>query len=223
MVHFRTVSNFDDMDEEEESANAVHDASPGDLTGVESLHDVSSQEVAEINNIVAGPSNSNSSSTAGTSSGTSSSDSSNGLSRVHIQKPRAKRITESAKKREELTNTFIELVRKEQDRELQADDELDSSFAAFGARMRKHLNANQREDVLQEMNRVLSEAINNVRKGLPPVRPYIQPPPMPQQAPPRMQPAPMYQDHQSQQQMNGPPPPNMQAAPGMFDYSLMPL
>ena len=220
MFNFRTVSNFDDMDEEEESANAVADASPGDLTGVESLHDVSSQEAAEINNIVAGPSNSNSSSTAGTSS----SDSSNGPSRVHIQKPRAKRITESAKKREELTNTFIELVRKEQDRELQADDELDSSFAAFGARMRKHLNENQREDVLQEMNRVLSEAINNVRKGLPAVRHYVQPPPMPQQPPPRMQAAPLYQDNQPQQQMNGPPPPpNMQAAPSMFDYTLMPL
>ena len=135
-------------------------------------------------------------------------------------------MTDSAKQRQELTNSFIELVKKEQERDLQADDEIDSSFAAFASRMRKHLNENQREDVLQEMNRVLSEAINNVRKGLPAVNVYMPgPPPMAQQPPPPMQAARMLSQQQQQQNINTTPPPIMQPAPTTmpYDYTLMQL
>ena len=164
---FSSTSNFDDYEEEKEDITATQ-TSPdsADLTGVESVRDVSSQEAAEINNIVGGPSTSNSN--TGTASASTSSDSStggNGPSRVHIQKPRAKRMTESAKQRQELTNTFIDFVKKEQERDLQPDDEIDSSFAGFAARMHKHLNEDQREDVLQEMNRVLSDSIIMCGRG----------------------------------------------------------
>ena len=139
MNYFSSISNYDDVAEEGKGGDVEAEAFPdsGDLTGVESVHNVSSQEAAEINNIVAGPSMSNTVTASASASLSSSSDSStagHGPSRVHIQKPRAKRITEFVKQRQELTNTFIELVRKEQEWELQPDDELDSSFAAFSTR-----------------------------------------------------------------------------------------
>ena len=116
---FSSTSNYYDV-EEEQGQDVEAEASPdsADLTGVESVHDVSSQEASEINNIVAGPSISNAGTCTASASLSTSSDSStsgNGPSRLHIQKPRAKRITESAKQRQELTNTYIELVRKEQE------------------------------------------------------------------------------------------------------------
>ena len=129
------------------------------------------------------------------SASTSSDSSTAGPSRVHIQKPRAKRITESARQRQELTNSFIELVRQEQQRDIRSEDELDVTFAALATRMRLHLNKDQREDVIQEIDRVVREAINNVRHGMAAVNnrmymPPMQPPPM-QAAPPPQ--APMQQ------------------------------
>ena len=141
-----------------------------------------------------------------------------GPSTIHIQKPRAIRMSESAKQRQHVTETFIELLQKEQQRELKDDDEIDATFAACATRMRKNLNDQQREDVIQEINRVVNEAINNVRAGLPAVmtpRNMYTPPmqPAPQMAPP------MRPQHQHQQdnpqELN-----NVQSAgTGMYEYS----
>ena len=144
----------------------------------------------------------------GAVAGTSSDTSIAGPSRLHIQKPRAKHLTEAAKQRQELTTSFISLLQKEQERDFQPDDEVDSTFAGLANRMRKHFNPDQMEDVLQELNRVVTEAINNVRAGLNPVRmytpaqpPHLQPVPNIIQGPPQM----AIQQQVQQVQQQGPP------------------
>ena len=84
----------------------------------------------------------------GAIAGTSSDTSIAGPSRLHIQKPRAKRLTEAAKQRQELTTSFISLLQKEKEHDFQPDDEVDSTFAGLANRMRKHFNPDQMEDVL---------------------------------------------------------------------------
>ena len=73
---------------------------------------------------------------------------------------------------------------------------MDATFAGLANRMQKHFNPDQLEDVLQEINRVVTEGINNVRAGMPPVRAYLlcQPPPL--QAVPNIM-----QTHQAQMPM----------------------
>ena len=151
-----------------------------------------------------------------------------GPSTIHIQKPRAVRMSEASKQRQQVTSTFIELLQKEQERELKEDDELDATFAGCASRMRKHLNENQREDVIQEINRVVNEAINNVRARLPAVMnqrnlyiPPMQPAP---QMPPPMRPQQNQQQHQ-QQQSNQQQLASMQPTPPtpMFEYNYQEL
>ena len=99
---------------------------------------------------------------------------------------------------------------------MKPDDEIDSTFFGYANRMRLHLNQDQKEDVLQEINKVVTEAINNVRAGLPVInRGAMFVPPL-QQATPTPPPPPMQQMGQQgpppamQQMVNNPQPPPMQ-------------
>ena len=110
---------------------------------------------------------------------------SSGPSGVHIQEPRAKRYTSAAKARQDMNETMLAMLQKENDRsEIGKEDELDLAFAGIASRMRIHLNSDQKEDVIQEVEKVVINAINNVRKGMPvlaPINPGFRAPP-PQQA-----------------------------------------
>ena len=151
--------------------------------------------------------------------GTSSDTSIAGPSRLHIQKPKAKRLTEAAKQRQELTTSFISLLQKEQEQDFQQDDEVDATFAALANIMWKHLNPDQLEDVLQEVNHVVTQAINNVRSGVPAVRQYVTPPPLQ----PVQNLIPLAQDQQGPPAMTAAPSVQQQAthipAPSAFQYS----
>ena len=116
---------------------------------------------------------------------TSSSTASLGPSRLHIQKPRAKKMTETAKQRQEMHKSFLSILEKDQSCDIKPDDEIDSSFFGYANTMHLHLNQDQKEDVLQEINKVVTQAINNVRAGLPAVNKapmYVPPVPPLQQA-----------------------------------------
>ena len=182
---------------------SVDDSGIAEVTSVEG-HAVHANSMTPVGNP-----NGNDGAVAGTSSDTSIA----GPSRLHIQKPRAKRLTDAAKQHQELTTSFISLLQKEQEREFKPD-EVDATFAGLANRMSKHFNPDQLEDVLQEINRVVTDAINNVRAGMPAVRAYLpcQPPPL--QAVPNI-----IQTHQGQIQMQQPNqtqhPPAMRAAPNM--------
>ena len=141
---------------------------------------------------------------------TSSSTASLGPSRLHIQKPRAKKMTKTAKQRQEMHKSFLSILEKDQSHDIKPDDEIDSSFFGYANHMCLHLNQDQKEDVLQEINKVVTQAINNVRAGLPAVNKapmYVPPaPPLQQATTPLVQqlgPAPA-QDMGNPQQ--GPPP-----------------
>ena len=152
------------------------------------------------------------------STSSSSSSSSLGPSRMHIQKPRAKKMTDTAKQRQELHKSFLSILQKDQDRDMKPDDEIDSTFFGYANRMCLHLNQDQKEDVLQEINKVVTEAINNVRAGLPVINrgPMFVPPL--QQATANPPPPPMQQMGTGQQggppalqqMVNTPQPPPMQ-------------
>ena len=150
----------------------------------------------------------------GAVAGTSSDTSIAGPSRLHIQKPRAKRLTDAAKQHQELTTSFISLLQKEQEREFKPDDEVDATFAGLANRLWKHFNPDQLEDVLQEINRVVTEAINNVRAGMPAVCAYLPP-----QLPLLQAVLNIIQTHQAQMPIQQPNqtqhPPAMRAAPNM--------
>ena len=119
------------------------------------------------------------------STSTSSSTASLGPSRLHIQKPHAKKMTETAKQRQEMHKSFLSILEKEQIHDMRPDDEIDSTFFGYANRMHLHLNQDQKEDVLQEINKVVTQAINNVHAGLPAINRtpmYVPPAPPLQQA-----------------------------------------
>ena len=212
----RSHSNFKDNDK-----STAEDVATG--AGVENIQDVDEEIVTPPDELVAVEIDAIENPPKPSSS---SSSSSVGPSRLHIQKPRAKKMTETAKQRQEMHSSFLQILQRDQERELRPDDEIDSSFFGFANRMRLHLNQDQKEDVIQEINRVVTQAINNVRAGLPPINNmFLQPPPMQQQPPPMQQmgnppnqPPPMQQmgnppnQPRLMQQMGNPPnqPPPMQ-------------
>ena len=102
---------------------------------------------------------------------TSSSSSNIKASRVHIQDPKAKRLTPAAKMHEELNMSLLSLMQKDQESENPVEDEIDLAFASIATRMRIHMNRDQREDLIQEIEKVTTNAINNVRKGIPVLQP----------------------------------------------------
>ena len=119
------------------------------------------------------------------STSTSSSTASLGPSRLHIQKRRAKKMMETAKQRQEIHKSFLSILEKDQIHDMKPDDEINSTFFGYANCMHLHLNQDQKEDVLQEINKVVTQAINNVHAGLPAVNKapmYVPPAPPLQQA-----------------------------------------
>ena len=124
-------------------------------------------------------------------------------------------------------------MQKDQDHDMKPDDEIDSTFFGYANRMYLHLNQDQK-DVLQEINKIVTEAINNVHAGLSVItRSLVFVPPVPplQQATP---PPPMQQmgtGHQGgvppmQQMVNAPQPPPMQPMGNQqqpYDFTYTPL
>lgn len=92
-------------------------------------------------------------------------------SRAHIQDPKAKRLTPAAKMHEELNMSLLSLMQKDQEHENPVEDEIDLAFASITIHMRIHMNRDQREDLIQEIKKLTTNAINNVRKGIPVLQP----------------------------------------------------
>ena len=92
-------------------------------------------------------------------------------SRVHIQETRNKRYTPAQQQRHDIYKSMVALFDAEKKKEEKEEDEIDMAFTACAVRMRIHLNKDQIEDVIQEVEGVVRRAINNVRKGMPPLRP----------------------------------------------------
>ena len=92
-------------------------------------------------------------------------------SRVHIQDPRAKRLTPAAKMHEELNRSLLSLMQKDKECENPAEDEIDLAFASIATNMRIHMNRDQREDLIQQIEKLTTNAINNVWKGIPVLQP----------------------------------------------------
>ena len=92
-------------------------------------------------------------------------------SRVHIQETRNKRFTPAQQQqRHEIYKSMVALFEAENKRE-DKEDEIDMAFTARAVRMRIHLNKDQIEDVIQEVEGMVCRAINNVRKGMPALTP----------------------------------------------------
>ena len=109
---------------------------------------------------------------ASTSTSTSTASSKMKLN-IHLQDTTQKfRTTAASRKREQVTNEMINLI-KETNKQVDEDDELDLSFASMAKRMRKNLNDKQREKVLSSIQKLVSTAIENAEQGLP----VIPPPP----------------------------------------------
>ena len=100
-----------------------------------------------------------------------SSNSSASVSRVHIQETRNKRYTPAQQQRHDIYKSMVALFDAENKKEEREEDEIDMAFTACAVRMRIHLNKDQIEDVIQEVEGVVRHAINNVWKGMPPLRP----------------------------------------------------
>ena len=105
--------------------------------------------------------------------------SSTSTSRVHIQETRNKRFTPAQQQRQETYKNMVALFEAENKKEDKEEDEIDMAFSACAVRMRIHLNKDQIEDVIQEVEGVVRRAINNVRKGMPALTtspvPFMQP------------------------------------------------
>ena len=102
-----------------------------------------------------------------TKASSSSSSSNIKASRVHIQEPKAKRLTPAAKMKQEVNQSLLSLLQKDQEWEDAVEDEIDLTFASMATRMRIHMNTDQREDLIQELEKLTTNAINNVWKGMP--------------------------------------------------------
>ena len=133
-INYRSHSNFEDaeMSVTEDVASAA---------GVENVQDVEEEVVTPPDHMVTieidAIENRGKAVTA-SSSGTV------GPSRLHIQKSRAKKMMETAKQRQDMHNSFLQILQRDQERELRPDDEIDSSFFGFANRMHLHLNQDQK-------------------------------------------------------------------------------
>ena len=74
----------------------------------------------------------------------------------------------SSQAEETLTNTMINYIQKaNSNQEEDADDELDLTFAGIAMQMRLHLDATQRQRVLNKIQTLVGNCIDNVLEGLP--------------------------------------------------------
>ena len=112
-------------------------------------------------------------STSSTSSSTASASSKMKLN-IHLQDTTQKfRATAASRRRDQVTNEMLSLIKDANKQATEEDDELDLSFASMAKRMRKNLNEKQREKVLSGIQKLVSSAIENAEAGLP----VIPPPP----------------------------------------------
>ena len=87
---------------------------------------------------------------------------------VHLQETKKPCMTAGAKQHEALTNTMISFIQKaNSNQEDEADDELDLTFAGIAKQMHLHLDANQRQRVLNKIQTLVGNCIENVLEGLP--------------------------------------------------------
>ena len=107
----------------------------------------------------------------GKSKASTSSNSSASVSRVHIQETRNKRYTPAQQQRHDIYKSMVALFNAENKKEEREEGEINMAFTTCAIRMRIHLNKDQIEDVIQEVKGVVRCAINNVRKGMPLLRP----------------------------------------------------
>ena len=138
-----------------------------DETVVQSPDDLVAQEVSAIVNY---DSNKDKASRAKPSNSATPSTSTSNTSRVHIQETRNKKFTQAQQQRQEIYKSMVALFEAENKKE-DKEDEIDMAFTACAVRMRIHLNKDQIEDVIQEVEGVVRRAINNVRKGMPALTP----------------------------------------------------
>ena len=124
----------------------------------------------EVSAIVNYDSNKDKASRAKASNLTTPSTSTSNTSRVHIQETRNKRFTPAQQQRQEIYKSMVALFEAENKRE-DKEDEIDMAFTACAVRMHIHLNKDQIEDVIQEVEGVVCRAINNVQKGMPALTP----------------------------------------------------
>ena len=138
-----------------------------DETVVQPPDDLVAKEVSAIVNY---DSNKDKASRAKASNSATPSTSTSNTSRVHIQETRNKRFTPAQQQRQEIYKSMVALFEAENKRE-DKEDEIDMAFTACAVRMCIHLNKDQIEDVIQEVEGVVCKAINNVRKGMPTLTP----------------------------------------------------
>ena len=108
---------------------------------------------------------------------------------VHLQETKKPHMTPAAWQREALTNTMINVIEKaKSNQDEEVDDELDLTFAEIAKQMRLHLDAQQRQRVLNKVQTLVGNCIDNVLEGLPLMGPPQVPmhqnimPPLPQPA-----------------------------------------
>ena len=112
-------------------------------------------------------------STSSTSSSTASASSKMKLN-IHLQDTTQKFCaTAASRRRDQVTNEMLNLIKDANKQANEEDDELDLSFASMAKRMRKNLNEKQHEKVLSGIQKLVSSAIENAEAGLP----VIPPPP----------------------------------------------
>ena len=138
-----------------------------DETVVQPPDDLVAKEVSAIVNY---DSNKDKASRAKPSNSATPSTSTSNTSRVRIQETRNKRFTPAQQQRQEIYKSMVALFEAENKKE-DKEDEIDMAFTACAVRMRIHLNKDQIEDVIQEVEGVVRRAINNVRKGMPALTP----------------------------------------------------
>ena len=75
------------------------------------------------------------------------------------------RTTPAAKKREDMAEKMYTLLQKEQQSDLQnLEDEYELAFVSLARRANKYLKADDKEDLLQEVEEIVRRAINKARR-----------------------------------------------------------
>ena len=93
------------------------------------------------------------------------------------------RMTPSAKKREEMTEKMFNLLEKEVKKDVEeVEDEYEFAFLSLAKHANKYLTNDQKEDLLQDVEEAVRQAINRARGKGKTSQPAAAPPPPPAQA-----------------------------------------
>ena len=75
------------------------------------------------------------------------------------------RMTPAAKKREEMTEKMYKLIEKEVKKDVEeVEDEYEFAFISLAKRANKYLTNDQKEDLLQDVEEAVCQAINKARR-----------------------------------------------------------